>query len=78
MVGPLRGGAGVKFPITTKQKKTFFLWFKMKLPEPFESKEKWMEKNLMICSVLVNIDQQKRYGSENIIFSNLNLTEMFC
>ena len=52
-----------------------------KLPEPHETQE-LTNKNCMLCSVLVNIDQQNEkkvihnfcYVSENIIFSNLNLT----
>ena len=64
VVGPLRGGGGGVV------KKLFFY----DLPEPHETQEK--KKNCMLCSVLINIDQQKKVFcqvSKNIIFSNLNL-----
>ena len=49
-----------------------------------QEKEKINKTNGMLCSVLVNIDQQKKvvinkfcYVSENIIVSNLNMTNIF-
>ena len=65
MVGPLRGGeAGIK----NYQAK------------PYETQEKRIQEYCALFSVLVYIDQQKKVihkVSENIIFSNLNLTEIF-
>ena len=44
-----RRGGGDKIPLTTKQK-----------PETYETQEKLIITNCMLCSVLVNINQQKK------------------
>ena len=69
VVVPIRGWG--KTPLTTKE-------------TPHETQEKLRKKlHIILCSVLVNIDQQKKvinnfyYVSVNIILSNLNFTDIF-
>ena len=76
VVGPLKGGGD---PWTTKKKrKKFFYW--KKIPEPHETQENLIKKYWKLCSVLVNIDEQKnviRILTEKILFQNLSLIEFF-
>ena len=46
-----------------------------KITRTHETQEILTKKYRMLCSKLVNINQQKKV-SENVIFSNLNLTDL--
>ena len=79
MVGPLRG-AGGKTSWATKKKHSI-LWFEKNLPEPHETQGKLIKQ--MSCYVQcwsISINRKSLgiiFESENIIFPNLNLTEIF-
>ena len=67
----------VKTPHTTKHKRFFLLWFKKNWPEPHETQE-LKRLHVMCWSILINrkVINSCCYVSENIIFSNLNLTDI--